>query len=66
MTYDRGSGVGKLYLNGAVVASQNMGSFTPQTSYALNVGKRVWDASFPKYGGMLDETSLYSRALGQG
>src|SRR5262249_22134907 len=31
-----------------------------------NVASRAWDASFPKYGGLLDEVSLYSRALSQG
>jgi hypothetical protein len=66
MTYDKGSGVGRLYLNGAVIASGNLGSFTPQTSYALNVGRRVSDPNFPKYGGLLDEVSLYGRALTQG
>jgi hypothetical protein len=66
ITYDKASGVGRLYLNGAVIASDNLGSFTPQTSYALNVASRAWDASFPKYGGLLDEVSLYSRALSQG
>src|SRR5690242_5404898 len=49
ITYDKASGVGRLYLNGAVIANDNLGSFTPQTSYALNVASRAWDASFPKY-----------------
>ncbi len=66
MTYDTASGVGRLYLNGAVIASGNLGSFTPETSYTLHVGKRPWDPDFPLYGGLLDEVSLYSRALSQG
>jgi hypothetical protein len=34
VTYDNASGVSKLYLNGVVVAQQNLGSFTPLTSEA--------------------------------
>jgi hypothetical protein len=65
LTYDKASGAARLYLNGAVVASANLGSFTPQTSYNLHLGRRPNDASMPLYSGLLDEVSLYGRALSQ-
>jgi hypothetical protein len=65
LTYDKASGVGKLYLNGAVVASDNLGSFTPQTSYPMYVGQRPSDSSVALYSGLMDELSLYARALNQ-
>ena len=64
MTYDKASGTGKLYLNGAVIASDHLGSFTPQTGYNLYLGKRP-DGSLPVYGGLMDEVTLYDRALTQ-
>ena len=63
LTYDKASGVGKLYLNGAVVASENLGSFTPQTTYPMYVGQRPSDSSVALYGGLMDELSVYGRAL---
>ncbi|MDB6016774.1 MAG: Immunoglobulin I-set domain protein [Pedosphaera sp.] len=60
-TYDQASGVATLYRNGAVVATQNMGSFTPQTSYNLYLGKRPGTGYFNN--GLLDELGLYKRAL---
>lgn len=65
LTYDKASGVGKLYLNGAIVASADLGSFTPQTSYPLYIGKRPSDSSVALYSGLMDETSVYARALSQ-
>jgi hypothetical protein len=65
LTYDKATGAARLFLNGVAVAGQAVGSFTPQTSYGLDLGAR---ASGP-YGaggfffGNLDEISLYSRAL---
>lgn len=64
LTYDKGSGQTALYLNGVAVAQTNLGSFTPQTSYALHLG---WRPSGPFSGnhfdGGMDEISLYRRAL---
>lgn len=65
LTYDKASGIGTLYLNGAVVASANLGSFTPQTSYPLYVGQRPSDSSVALYSGLMDELSVYARALSQ-
>ena len=67
VTYDKTSGVGTLYRNGVVVASQNLGVFTPQTSYDLHLGYRASSAFFGTYfGGLMDEPALYNRALSPG
>ena len=64
LTYDKTTGMAVLYRNGVAVATQNLGIFTPQTSFALYLGVRP---SGPFSGlyfqGMLDEVSLYNRAL---
>jgi len=65
LTYDKASGVGKLYVNGVQVANASLGSFTPQTSYNLYLGKRA-SGGVPSYSGLMDEVSLYGRALSQG
>jgi hypothetical protein len=65
LTYDKASGTAKLYLNGAVVASENLGSFTPQTSFPMYVGQRPSDGSVALYSGLMDELSVYGRALSQ-
>ena len=52
-----------------MVAQQNLGSFTPQTSYDLYLGKRpptltgsgVLEDFF--YTGLLEEAGIYNRAL---
>lgn len=66
LTYDKASGRAALYKNGQIVAESILGSFTPLTSYDLYLG---WRASGPPgdtgtFLGVLDEVSLYNRALG--
>ena len=66
VTYDKTSGIGTLYLNAVIVAQQSLGSFTPQTTYRLNIGARqdsVAPAQVEYWAGLLDEVSLYGRAL---
>src|SRR6266850_2042632 len=65
LTYDKATGIGKLFYNGGLVASQNLGVFSPQTSYPLYFGKRVSGpaAVGSYYSGLLDEVSIYNRAL---
>jgi hypothetical protein len=60
LTYDKSSGVGKLYLNGVVVATANLGNFMPQTSTSLALGARP-GAIY--WAGLLDEISLYNVTL---
>ncbi len=63
-TYDKASGLARLFHNGKVVAEQNLGSFTPQTAYPLFLGRRppgTYKGTF--YCGGMDEVALYCRAL---
>ncbi len=66
LTYDQASGNATIYYNGAIVAQQNLGSYTPQTSYDLYLGCRPpgGDGIF-NFTGLIDEPSLYNRALTQ-
>ena len=65
LTYDKSSGSAALYLNGTSVASVNLGVFTPRTSYNLYLGYRPPTSPYPVayYSGLMDEMSLYGRAL---
>jgi alpha-tubulin suppressor-like RCC1 family protein/Zn-dependent metalloprotease len=68
LTYDRASGTARLYANGVIVGQANMGSFTPQTSYNLYIGRRPsdhpGDSTYGNFfGGIIDEPSIYNRAL---
>ena len=64
LTYDKASGVATIYLNGAVVALEYLGSFTPQTASDLYLGYRpAGIAAGSRYAGQMDEVSLYGRAL---
>ena len=65
VTYDKTSGIARLYLNGSVVNEINLGTFTPQTSYNLYFGKRpAGDVNSRLFAGVVDEISIYGRALG--
>jgi CSLREA domain-containing protein len=67
LTYDKTTGVGRLYVNGAEVANSTLGTFTPKTSYNLYIGRRPNDGGAPgtwiPFAGRMDELSLYNRAL---
>ena len=61
VTYDKVSGMARLYYNGLQIGAQNLGVFTPQTSYPLQFGALPREARYFK--GMLDEITLYKRPL---
>src|ERR1044071_892620 len=63
LTYDRTSGTAKLYYNGTAAATQNLGVLNPQTTYGFYLGKRASGDASAYYKGLLDEPSLYGRAL---
>ncbi len=64
VTYDKTTGNAVLYCNGAIVAQQNLGIFTPRTSYDLYLAHRPGGGPAVVYAqGSLDEVSIYSRAL---
>jgi hypothetical protein len=64
LTYDKASGVAKIYCNGMVVAQQNLGSFTPQTTSDLHLGSRpLISGETWSFTGAIDEAAIYDRAL---
>lgn len=65
VTYDKASGTGRLYINGTIVKEAALGLFTPQTSPDLSIGFRPNTVPFGPipFIGLIDELSVYSRAL---
>ncbi len=61
VTYDRASGVARIYRNGVLQVEKNVGSFTPETGEDLYFGSRKGTEAF--FEGGLDEVSIYNRAL---
>ena len=65
LTYDKTSGKAVLYFNGAVIATNNFGTITPQSTYGMNIGRRTGCTSRSlndTYGGSMDELSLSTPA----
>jgi DNA-directed RNA polymerase subunit RPC12/RpoP len=60
VTYDHLTGNAALYYNGTVVATANLGVYTPKTDGILFLGHRI---PGPSYQGILDEVGVYNRAL---
>jgi Sialidase, N-terminal domain. len=64
LTYDKTSGMAKIYCNGTVVAQEDIGSLMPLTTYDLYLGKRpLTQGETYSYEGLLDEIAIYNRAL---
>ncbi|EEF59906.1 beta strand repeat-containing protein [Pedosphaera parvula] len=64
LTYDKTSGMAVLYVNGNIVAQQNLGTFTPSTTGDLWLGLRpAGDAAGTRFLGRMDEVDLFNRAL---
>ena len=66
LTYDKTTGNARLFRNGEVVASQNLGTFTPATARNLYIGGRITDVyGGPQYrfGGVIDEAQIFARTL---
>ena len=61
VTYDKSSGAGTIYLNGSQIVSQNLGIFTPQTTFGVILGSEPSSSAY--FNGLMDEMSIYSRAL---
>jgi hypothetical protein len=64
LSYDRAAGMAVIYHNGVAVMSDILGTFTPQTSYDLYLGRRP-SGPFAEnlFAGLIDEPSIYNRAL---
>ena len=61
LTYDRPSGLARLYVDGAAVATSVVGSFTPRTNVNFNIGYRPNGGQ--RFFGSIDEVTLVGRAL---
>jgi hypothetical protein len=62
VTYDKASGLGKIYFNGSLVATSNLGSLTPKTDTTLFIGQRAEYGDF-HFIGTMDEIAIFNRAL---
>jgi RHS repeat-associated protein len=60
LTYDRTTGIGRIYVNGAAIVSASLGSFTPRTALPFYIGARPGNAHFF---GDIDEPQVFNRAL---
>lgn len=63
LTYDRSSGFARFYRNGTQVAQANFGNLRLDTRPALYFGRRVLGGPAYWFNGIMDEVSLYNRAL---
>jgi hypothetical protein len=65
LAYDKASGLATIFCNGLVVTQQNLGTFTPLTSYNLYLGYYPLSAPWgtATFAGKIDEMSIYNRAL---
>lgn len=63
LSYDKASGVARLFCNGTIVAEQNLGHFTPLTSYDFYIGRRPAGDVINSFSGLIDEVGIYNRAL---
>jgi uncharacterized repeat protein (TIGR01451 family) len=63
VTYNRLTGMGTLYLNGAIVRQLNLGSFTAKTMGNLFIGRRATPGTEESFQGLIDEPSLYTQEL---
>lgn len=60
LTYDKTSGVARIFRNGVLIVETAVGAFTPQTTYNLYLGARPGAAP---YQGRMDEVGIYDHAL---
>ena len=63
LTYDKDSGIARLFCNGKIAAEKQFGHFTPQTSYDFYVGRRPAGDGTHSFSGLIDEVGLFNRAL---
>jgi subtilisin-like proprotein convertase family protein len=63
LTYSTNSGIANLFYDGTNVASTNLGVFIPKTTGDVLLGKDMSLLTNDYYGGLMDEMSIYRRAL---
>jgi hypothetical protein len=64
-TYDKSTGLGRLYLDGVMILEQYLGSFDLKTDLRLNIGLRETTAwgDQGSFNGLIDEVDVFNRAL---
>jgi RHS repeat-associated protein/uncharacterized repeat protein (TIGR01451 family) len=60
LTYDRATGIARMFVNGAFAAASTLGIFTPRTALPLYIGARPTSTHFL---GSIDEPQIDNRAL---
>jgi hypothetical protein len=63
VTYNHSSGDCLILVDGNLVLTERVGVVTPQTSYPLYLGYRPPNLGTRTFNGVIDEVSLYNRAL---
>jgi hypothetical protein len=63
ISYDHSSGNCLVFVNGNQVLTWGVGVVTPQTTYPLYLGYRPANLGARTFNGVIDEVSLYNRAL---
>lgn len=64
VTYDKTSGMVRLFRNGSVAWEGYLGTFTPQTSYDFHLGYRASGRfSGTHFKGLMEQPAIYDRAL---
>ena len=62
-TYSKSTGLLKLYVNGAIQAQYNWGTFTPRTGTGFDLYLGYWPFGGANFYGVIDEPTVYSREL---
>jgi len=63
LTYDKTSGIARLFINGAMLSEQNLGVVTVRNTGNLYIGARLGSIQPKFFKGSIDEPSVYNRAL---
>jgi serine/threonine protein kinase len=63
LTYDKASGVARLFINGMEATARGFGPVNVQTTIDLLIGGRLSPVQPKWFAGMIDEPAIYSRAL---
>ena len=66
VTYNQTTGIAQVYLDGSLAQEQTLGTFIPQTSYDLYLGKRPTLSDGLHLHGLMDEVAIYDRVLTTG
>jgi hypothetical protein len=66
LTYDRATGMARLYRNGVPVAASPVGAFNPETRTDLFFGHRPVGQEGWRFAGLMDEVVIHRRALSDG